>query len=636
MGRIVLLPDEVASQVAAGEVVERPASVVKELVENSLDAGATRIEVAIVQGGASAIRVIDNGIGMDRDDALLSLERHATSKIRTGHDLARIQTLGFRGEALPSIASVSRFRMASRPAGAIEGTEITVQGGRIECVRACGEAPGTLVEAKSLFYNLPARRKFLRSENTEASHVQHQLLLNAIGHPDVGFTFIRNHSPAFQVPPTHRLPDRIRDLRGQDFLDQLLEIEPEKENGIRISGLLGKAGVSRSTRSEQIIFVNGRPVENLTVYLGLREGYHTALMKGQYPVTFLFIDLEPENVDVNVHPAKREVRFREPDAVREAIARVVRKTLEGDRSRWSKTFQTPTGSKLNSPSTGSAGHLPDTTPALIPPAEQISLRRDWSEFPTQLPPGHTEIQPDSDRRSSTQFGAGSELQTRPAEDPSASLAPTAERRSETAAKAEPVRSDSARPQFRVLGVLGKLYVLMENDDGLVLVDQHAAHERILFEKMRRQMESEGVPSQRLLIPLTIQVAPRDYDWLRMNTDTLDKMGFVLEPFGETTLKIDGIPQFFRVDDPASAVRHLVDELRSMTSGTSRLRMGEEVIAKTVCHHAIKAKDDLRLAEIEQLVSDLLSCDLPYCCPHGRPTMIQISYGELEKKFGRKV
>lgn len=628
MGRIVLLPDEVASQVAAGEVVERPASVVKELVENSLDAGATRIEVAIIRGGVSAIRVADNGTGMDRDDALLSLERHATSKIRTGHDLARIQTLGFRGEALPSIASVSRFRLATRPSGAIEGTEITVQGGRIESVRASGEAPGTLVEARSLFFNLPARRKFLRSENTEASHVQHQLLLNAIGHPDVGFTFIRNHSPAFQAPPTHRLSDRIRDLRGQDLLNQLLEIEPETENGIRISGLLGKAGVSRSTRSEQIIFVNGRPVENLTVYHGLREGYHTALMKGQYPVTFLFLDMDPEGVDVNVHPAKREVRFREPDAIREAIVRVVRKTLEADRSRWSKTFHTPTVS---------ARHLPDATPALIPNAEQFSLRRDWSEFPAQMPPARIEIQLDSDGKSSPEPAAGGEPPTSRAEDPATGLSAIAAARSEAQAEAKPLQPYSApTSQFRILGTLGKLYILMENSDGLVLVDQHAAHERILFEKMRRQMESEGVPSQRLLIPLTIQVAPRDYDWLRMNIETLDRMGFALEPFGQSTLKIDGIPQFFRVDDPASAVRHLVDELRSMTSGTSRLRMGEDVIAKTVCHHAIKANDDLRLPEIEQLVSDLLTCDLPYCCPHGRPTMIQVSYTELEKKFGRKV
>jgi DNA mismatch repair protein MutL len=359
-------------------------------------------------------------------------------------------------------------------------------------------------------------------------------------------------------------------------------------------------------------------------------------MKGQYPVTFLFLDLEPEAVDVNVHPAKREVRFREPDLVRDAVARIVRKTLEADRSRWSKTFHTPADSKLDTAHTGSAKRLPDATPALIPSAEQFSLRRDWSEFPLQIPSGRIEIQRDPEGKSSPELAAGAKPKTTETEDPCTGWPATAGASSDAAGNIRPLQSDSAPSQFRILGVLGKLYVLMENNDGLVLVDQHAAHERILFEKMRRQMESEGVPSQRLLIPLTIQVAPRDYDWLRMNADTLDRMGFVLEPFGDTTLKIDGIPQFFRVDDPASAVRHLVDELRSMTSGTSRLRMGEDVIAKTVCHHAIKANDDLRLPEIEQLVGDLLSCDLPYCCPHGRPTMIQVSYTELEKKFGRKV
>ena len=313
MGRIALLPDEVASQVAAGEVIERPASVVKELVENCIDACASRIEVAIARGGASVIRVVDDGVGMDRDDALLSLERHATSKIRSGQDLARIQTLGFRGEALPSIASVSRFRLSTRAHDALEGTEICVHGGKIESVRASGEAPGTQIEVRSLFYNLPARRKFLRSENTEASHVQHQLSLQAIGHPKIGFVSIRDQSVVFQAPPAGTLAERIQDLRGSELFQQLLEIQSDPAHGITIAGFLGKAGVSRSTKAEQILFVNGRPVENITIQHGLREGYHTALMKGQYPVTFLFLEMDPEAVDVNVHPAKREVRFREPD-----------------------------------------------------------------------------------------------------------------------------------------------------------------------------------------------------------------------------------------------------------------------------------------------------------------------------------
>ena len=605
MGCIVLLADDVASQVAAGEVVERPASVVKELVENSIDAGAGRIEVAIARGGAGVIRVVDDGIGMDRDDALLSLERHATSKIRTGHDLARIHTLGFRGEALPSIASVSRFRLSTRLREGLEGTEIVVNGGKIEMVRASGEAPGTQIEVRSLFYNLPARRKFLRSENTEASHVQHQLALQAIGHPNIGFVSIRDQNVLFQAPPAKSLGDRIRDLRGSDLFEQLLEINPEAGNGIIVSGFIGKVGVSRSTKAEQILFVNGRPVENITIQHGLREGYHTALMKGQYAVTFLFLEMDPEAVDVNVHPAKREVRFREPDSVRNSVAETVRRTIESDRQRWTHSFQKP----VDAPRAPVRVPMTDPIPPLIPPAEQFALRRDWADF--HLNPVNVDPRP--------------EEETAPLEsEPSPSRIPEANYRPESP------------NEFKIIGVLGKLYILMENGEGLVLVDQHAAHERILFEKLRREMESEGVPTQRLLIPLTVGVTPKDYDWISTNAQTLEKMGFALEPFGNSTLKIDGIPQFFRTDDPSVTIRQLVDELRSMTTTTSRLRMGEDVIARTVCRHAIKANDELHRPEVEQLLQDLMACELPYCCPHGRPTMIQIGYGELERKFGRRV
>src|ERR1700730_3461195 len=584
--------------------MERPASVVKELVENSIDAGATRIEVAIARGGAGVIRVVDDGMGMDRDDAMLSLERHATSKIKSGLDLARIRTLGFRGEALPSIASVSRFRLSTRLREGLEGTEIVVNGGKIVTVRASGEAPGTQIEVRSLFYNLPARRKFLRSENTEGSHVQHQLSLQAIGHPNVGFVSIRDQTVIFQAPPAKTLGDRIRDLRGSELFEQLLEIKPEAGNGITVSGFIGKVGVSRSTKAEQILFVNGRPVENITIQHGLREGYHTALMKGQYAVTFLFLEMDPEAVDVNVHPAKREVRFREPDSVRNSVAENVRRTIESDRQRWTHSFQKP----VDTPKAPVRLPMTDPTPPLIPPAEQFALRRDWADF--RLNPVNVDPRPEEET-------APLETERSPGRIPEANYRP------------------ESPNEFKIIGVLGKLYILMENGEGLVLVDQHAAHERILFEKLRRDMESEGVPTQRLLIPLTVNVTPKDYDWITTNAPTLGKMGFSLEPFGNSTLKIDGIPQFFRTDDPSVAIRKLVDELRSMTTTTSRLRMGEDVIAKTVCRHAIKANDDLRLPEVEELLKDLMRCELPYCCPHGRPTMIQIGYGELEKKFGRK-
>ncbi len=610
MSRIHLLPEEVACQVAAGEVVERPASVVKELVENSIDAKAKKIEVAVNRGGIALIRVIDDGTGMDRDDALLCLERHATSKIRTGHDLAAISTLGFRGEALPSIASVSRFRLATREHAAIAGTEVLMNGGKLETVRESGEAPGTQIEVRSLFYNLPARRKFLRTENTEQSHVEHQLQLQAIGHPGIGFVLVSDGRLVWQLPPAVSLLDRIRDLCGGQLANELLEIPAAEYSGLAIRGFIGKAGVSRSSRAQQFVFINGRAVENNTVHFGLREGYHTALMKGQHPVTFLFIDMDPAAVDVNVHPSKREVRFRDARIVREAVVEAVRRALESDRGSWSKTFAPPEPDPENLSAIRNPQSAIPETPPLIDPREQVSLRRDWSSLPLQTAP-----QPDAARLFPEQQA----------------IAPPSR------ADSEPIENRKSKIEnFRILGVLGKLYVLMENETGLVLVDQHAAHERILYEELRRRMEELGVPSQRLLMPLTIQLGPRDADWIAQNFATLQKMGIGIELFGTGTFKIDALPQFMRSREPLQLIREIIDELRETSSTTSKLRLGEDVIVKTVCRHAVKANDFLREPELVRLIQDLLACELPYCCPHGRPTMIQISYGELEKKFGRKV
>src|SRR6476659_54484 len=380
MSRIQLLSDTLASQVAAGEVIERPASVVKELVENSIDAESHSIEVMIRRGGISLIRVTDDGIGMDRDDALLCLERHATSKIRTANDLAAIATLGFRGEALPSIASVSRFRLTTREPEAVAGTEIIVAGGRIETVRDGGEAPGTQIEVRSIFYNLPARRKFLRSENTESRNIEHQLHLQATGHPEIAFVLVRDERVIFQLPAAANLVDRIRDLHGKDLVGRLLAVqEPAANPHIQIRGLIGQAGVSRQTRSQQLVFVNGRAVENAVLTAALREGYHTALMKGQYPVTFLFLDLDPAAVDVNVHPAKREVRFRDPGSVREAVVETIRQTLESGRRQWQQQFQKPTVSPgeftppVSDFASSPRGNGPDVS-YLEPPPELSSIQ----------------------------------------------------------------------------------------------------------------------------------------------------------------------------------------------------------------------------------------------------------------------
>ena len=616
MSQIRLLSETVASQVAAGEVVERPASVVKELVENSLDAAARKIDIVVRRGGISLVRVIDDGCGMDRDDALLSLERHATSKIRSAADLQAVATLGFRGEALPSIASVSRFRLNTREARAIAGTEIIVNGGKIEVVRDGGDAPGTQVEVRSLFYNLPARRKFLRSENTESRNIEHQIHLQAIGHPEIGFSLMRDDRMLFQLPAAATLSDRIRDLYGVGLLERLVQLNAAGSPEIQITGFIGQAGLSRQSRSQQLVFVNGRAIESSLITGAIREGYHTALMKGQYPVTFLFLQIDPAAVDVNVHPAKREVRFRDSKGVREAIVRCIQETLETARAGWQERF-----------------HAPILPPSAVLPKAAIDLRlRPEMSAPPETHRELPHLAPVTvaggvDSGAAYVPGVGAQGPRLP------------ERRFDSAGDAPALQrqaTKAAQQQFQIIGVLSKLYVLMENADGLVLVDQHAAHERILFEELRRRMEEQGVPTQRLLLPQTFEVPPRDADWIERNLSILQKMGIGIESFGPATFKIDSLPSFLNVPDASQFMRKVIDDLKSAGNSASALRLGEEMIAKTVCRHAVKANDPLGYPEIEKLIRDLLDCDLPYCCPHGRPTMVQISLTELEKKFGRKV
>ena len=618
MGQIRLLSETVASQVAAGEVVERPASVVKELIENSIDAGARKIDVMIRRGGISLVRVIDDGCGMDRDDALLSLERHATSKIRTATDLQAVATLGFRGEALPSIASVSRFRLTTREARAVAGTEIIVNGGKLDVVRDGGEAPGTQVEVRSLFYNLPARRKFLRSENTESRNIEHQIHLQAIGHPQIGFSLLRDDRVLFQLPAAATLSDRIRDLFGVELLQRLVAVMSTGSSKIRISGFIGQAGLSRQSRTQQLVFVNGRAIESSLITAAIREGYHTALMKGQYPVTFFFLEIDPASVDVNVHPAKREVRFRDPTGVREAIVQCIQQILEAGRAAWQEKFRAP----VSVPTV--AGK---TAPDLRLRPEEFAPEESHRELPHLGPAVGTTA-------SVSSAASGMEIVGQPRK-----LSGLPVSRADSASEALAVQQQAgtaAQQQFQIIGVLSKLYVLMENADGLVLVDQHAAHERILFEELRRRMEEQGVPTQKLLLPQTFDVPPRDADWIERNLSILQRMGIGIESFGPGTFKIDSLPSFLDVSDPAQFIRKVIDDLKSASNTASAMRLGEEMIAKSVCRHAVKANDPLRYPEVEKLIRDLLDCDLPYCCPHGRPTMIQISLAELEKKFGRKM
>lgn len=620
MGKIRLLPEALASQVAAGEVVERPASVVKELVENSIDAGATTIEIRVQRGGIALIRVTDDGSGMNRDDALMCLERNATSKIRTKEDLAAILTLGFRGEAMPSIASVSKFRLTTREPDALTGTEVIVNGGRIASVKDCGEPPGTQIEVRSLFYNLPARRKFLRTETTEYSHLEQVLKTQAIAHEKIRFSLVRDERLAFQLPATTSLRERIGGLVGDDLAGRLLEIEPTIHKNVTVRGFIGPPGMGRSDKRQQLSFLNGRPVEAAIISRGLREGYHTALMKGQYPVTFLFIETDPSAVDVNVHPAKREVRFHDGFAVQDAIIGAVQRTL---RERMTRPVS----------GVGFTGNTAAPEPRslivqdeLLPAHDRYQTRKDRGDFPKTDPaPVQQPLFTTLERQRAE---ATSPV---PATEVGQVTYPTLS----DPLPAGPVDQKPKAVDYRIIGVLGKLYVLLEGKEGLVLMDQHAAHERVLFEEMKRRMETEGVPSQRLLTPIMVDLPPRDFDLISRNLETLNKLGLSAEPFGGNTLKIDALPVFLKSDDPESFLNDVINEIRSSSDRMSALRLGEDMIATTVCRHAVKANDPLHEKELQKLLEDLLVCDMAYCCPHGRPTLIQINYAELERKFGRR-
>lgn len=571
MGKIRLLPDEVASQVAAGEVVERPASVVKELVENAVDAGAKRITIEFAKGGSPLIRVTDDGCGMDREDALLSLERHATSKIRSAADLARVATMGFRGEAVPSIASVSRFRIVTRPHDDPAGTEIQVGGGKIESVTDSGAAPGTSIEVRSLFFNVPARRKFLRGDETEAAHIVHQVQSLALAHPDVAMTLIRDGRRLWQAAATRDDAVRIRDVFGPDFLTRLRGMEPFENETVAIRGHLARPGEGRPDREQQFVILNGRVIHCPAIYQPLREAYAEALPRGRHPLAVLRLELDPLAFDCNVHPAKREIRLHRPDLIKQAVFQAAQDFLAGLRPGRAAVL-TPGAPRAETPAPADPPQAPPPRPSPVPFA----------------PPPQREF---------------------------------------------PAESTAPAERFRLLGPLGEHWVLMESAEGLVLLDVRAASERILFESLRRQAESGSASSQRLLLPEVVELPPRDAAWIQGNLDALAAAGFQVEPFGGAAFKIEGLPACLAGREARAAlidVCALLEATGSLSSGTPAL----EALIRSVCRLAAIERFHYDESRARRLVQDLLACELPYACPQGRPTMIQWSFAELERKFGR--
>jgi DNA mismatch repair protein MutL len=590
MGRIHVLPDILASQVAAGEVVERPASVVKELVENSIDAGARRITVEFQRGGACLIRVTDDGSGMDRADALLCLERHATSKIRESGDLAAITTLGFRGEAVPSIASVSRFRLSTRRREDEAGTLIEVTGGKIHGVQDSGDAPGTTIEVADLFFNVPARRKFLRGEQTEAANLLQQIEILAVAHPGISFICRRDDREVFRLAATEDLAVRIRDLHGEAFLGKLIKVPPLECHGIRVHGWIARPGEGRSDRSRQMTFVNGRIIRSPVLSLPLREACDGVLAKGLHPPAVLFFEIDPSAVDCNVHPAKREVRFRDPGVIRAAA-------LEAARSAWGTA--SPTAPALEAIGPGSDPLFPP----IIKPSWSPSVGSHQQEFAVQ--------EPDSARVAESPTGFSS------------------------------TTSDFQLPTPTAVQFIGSLagrYLLFEEQESLMIVEIRAARERILYERFLARLGQGELESQSLLLPEILEMSVADLAWIDAHRSILRAAGLVAESFGQGSLgtgslKVDAIPADAASLPVMEIVIRLVDELRTLAETPTLDLPGREALAASVSRLAAAG---VRLPSGEEgarmLLRDLLACDHPYVTPKGRPTMSQMAPGELSRRF----
>ena len=584
MGKIRVLPEVVASQVAAGEVVERPASVIKELMENSLDAGARQLEIEVRAAGTGLLRVTDDGVGMDREDALMALERHATSKIATAADLASVRTMGFRGEALPSIASVAEFTLRTRPVEAAAGTEAVVRGGKLVAVREAGCPAGTTIEVKSLFYNVPARRKFLRSAATETAHLDRAVETVALAFPRVGIHYLRDGKTVHRLPATAELAMRVGDLFGAEDRGGMLEVaEFEAAGGIRIRGLVSRPGATRADRSRQFFFINGRAVENGFLSAGLREAFHQMLEPGRHPAVFLHLEMDAAAVDCNVHPAKREVRFRHGAAVREAVRAAVEGALREARAEWLRPLQTHVVVRVE----------PAATMAAVRPAAAVHQ----PELPRPVMPE-------------------SKMDTSPG----------------TATEPEREAPRRAEEEFRLIGALSQRYLLLEGAEGLVMLDQRAAHERILFERLQRGVAGGGVSSQRLLAPEVFELAPREHEAVAENLAVLAESGFGVEVFGGRALKVEALPDFLAGREP----RRVLEEFAAvcLAGGAARGRRDNDAVRRAVARLAVGPGGARSEVEQRALVGQLLSCELPYCDPDGRPVMLQFSWRDLDRKFGR--
>jgi DNA mismatch repair protein MutL len=588
--RIRVLDDHVVNQIAAGEVVERPAAVAKELIENALDAGAGDITVEAEAGGKHLVRVADNGSGMGRDDALLALERHATSKIRSGDDLAAITTLGFRGEALPSIAAVSRLTLVTRTPDDAAGTVITVEAGRITDVREGARSPGTTFEVRQLFYNVPARRKFLKSTETELRHLSRLFIEYALAYPECAFLFKHDGQEVYRLPKVGQLADRARGIFGKQMIDKCLPVAWQ-DAGITVTGLAGKPEIARTTSAQMTMYVNRRVIASRLVNHAVMEGYHTLLQKGQYPFAILCLALDPGKVDVNVHPTKREVRFTDDQLVHRAVAQAVRETLSG----------ADLMPRISLPAAPPVGPAAGYSPTRV----------------TQSITSYAQRQANSPDRPPQQ-----ELFMHPSALPHLTVR-------ETPQRAEPRTTDE------YLGHIWQLhdsFIFAQVKGGVLVIDQHAAHERILYEEIAGQLAAESKTAQQLLFPVTLELSHPEFLLAQEVLPILQDLGFGIRAFGGTTVVVDAIPTSVRNWREGKMLVDILDEMLQHGRAASGLK--ERLAASYACKAAVKAGDPLKPEEMSHLINRLFTTSNPYTCPHGRPAVIKMTIEELNRLFGR--
>ncbi len=606
MGKITRLPADLADQIAAGEVVERPASVVKELVENAIDAGARRLAIHVELGGKKQVRVEDDGEGMVPEDARLAIERHATSKIRRSDDLAAIVTLGFRGEALPSIASVSHFVLRTRARGQQSGTEIRVNGGAVASTVEIGAPEGTTVEVSDLFYNLPARRKFLKSDGAESTQVSRIVTQLALAHPEIGFTLTSAARTVIQCPPAVSLRDRLYQLYGER--GDLIEVGKEA-GGLRLSGYIAALAEQGPTRGPQNVFINRRIVKDRTIAHAIIDSYSQASIKERSPEVHLFIEMPPDALDVNVHPTKAEVRFREPSLVHEVVRRALRDALG----------QGGVPQLQLRPEHASVGPVAAVIPGVL----------GGGMFPNRWVPGAASAW-NANRAIPTADGTWAPGTLAPGTLAPGTSAPSTLAPSPSSAAA----TDSAIRPMIPLGQFRDTFIIAVDDEGIAIIDQHVAHERVLFERVMERLTTGRLESQRLLVPMLMDVSATALQTLLNRVVELESFGFEIERFGDATIRVTAVPALLKTEDSAKALLALAEDLEGLDRGAQVQDALQRIAATTACHAAVKANYPLTYEKMTHILEELRATAYSTVCPHGRPVMLRLTRREVEKNFDR--